>query len=452
MVRVRFAPSPTGALHIGGARTALFNYLIAREAGGKFLLRIDDTDYERSKAEFETDIVESLTWLGLHWDEGPDVGGEFGPYRQSERMERHVRAANFLVEKNLAYRDNEQVVRLRYPNEEVTVHDRVCGDCVFHPQSLGPEVILLRSDGTPTYHLASVSDDIEMGITHVVRGQDHLTNTAKHLVLFHGLGHPGPQFAHLPLILGTDGSKLSKRNSTGMTLVSEFRAAGYLPEALNNYLLLLGWSHPEAKEQLTLEEAISVFSVERIGKTASVFDPARLEFLNGWWLRHVSVERLAHLLQPAIEPYAAIIERRGGAYWFEVVRFLQGEITSLASAPMLFELLFNLELRFSEAAEAKLNDSQFLGEVAQVFAMWKKLLHEMPVESGESYSAEEFSKLFALMKKSVPVEKKSIFQGLRLAIMGDLKGPELNALVPLITRELLISRVEQAVQRASSSI
>lgn len=444
MVRLRFAPSPTGALHIGGARTALFNYLIAREAGGKFLLRIDDTDYERSRAELETDIIESLTWLGLHWDEGPDVGGEFGPYRQSERKERHVRAANYLVEKNLAYRDQEGVVRLRYPNDEVVVQDRVCGDCVFHPQSLGPEVVLLRSDGTPTYHLASVSDDIEMGITHVVRGQDHLTNTAKHLVLFRGLGHAGPEFAHLPLILGTDGSKLSKRNSVGMTLVSEFRQAGYLPEALNNYLLLLGWSHPDAKEQLTLEEVISVFSVERIGKTASVFDPARLEFLNGWWLRHVTIERLSHLLLPAVEPYSAIIEQRGRGYWLDVVKFLQGEMSSLSSAPALFEMLFNLELKFSEAAEQKFADASFSAQVAQVFQAWKKLLKEMPVENGESYSAEEFNKLLAIMKKTVEVEKKSIFQGMRLAIMGDLKGPELNVLVPLIPRELLLSRVEQA--------
>ncbi len=448
MVRVRFAPSPTGPLHIGGARTALFNYLIARNAGGKFLLRIDDTDLERSKTEYETDIRDSLNWLGLNWDEGPDIGGDCGPYRQTERRELHIAAANRLIENGFAYRDeSEGVVRLRYPNEEVVVEDRVCGRCVFHPQSLGPEVVLLRSDGSPTYHLASVADDIDMNITHVVRGQDHLTNTAKHLLLFRGLGHPGPEFAHLPLILGEDGSKLSKRNSTGMSTVADFRNAGYLPEALLNFLLLLGWSHPEAKEQVSLEEAIRVFNITRAGKTASVFEPTKLDFLNGWWIRHISPERLGELLWPLVEEFHPELDRRGKGYWERVLSFVQGEINSLKEAVAIVAQLVSLELTFAE--DKALSNPKFRADASTVAQSWVKLLKEVPVEGGdECYNAEEFSKLLASLKK-LPVEKKHVFQGLRLAVIGQVSGPELGAVVPLIPREILLSRGEQAAKLLS---
>ena len=440
MVRVRFAPSPTGPLHIGGARTALFNYLIARQAGGRFILRIDDTDLERSRAEYETDIKESMAWMNLHWDEGPDVGGEFAPYRQTERLDRHKQAAQSLMEKNLAYHDHDGVLRLRYPNDDIIVEDRVCGRCVFHPQSLGPEVALARSDGTPTYHLATVCDDIDMGITHVVRGQDHLTNTAKHLVIFHGLGNSGPEFAHLPLILGEDGSKLSKRNSSGMSTVAEFREAGYLPEALINYLLLLGWSHPEAKEQLSLEEAITAFDTERIGKTASIFEPTKLDFLNGWWIRHLPADRFEERLQTAAQPHWGKIASRGAPYAEQAAKFIQAEIASLTAVPRYIEILTEERLPITESGKEKIADKKFAAAVDAVAGAWSASLEK---SSSEYVTAEEFGAVLSDLKKVPAVEKKQVFQGVRLAMIGDVSGPELNALATLVPRNLLKSRAKE---------
>ncbi|MFN8388959.1 MAG: glutamate--tRNA ligase family protein [Bdellovibrionota bacterium] len=449
MVRVRFAPSPTGPLHIGGARTALFNYLIARKLGGKFILRIDDTDRERSLPEYEADIKSSLHWLGLDWDEGPELGGEFAPYRQSERQARHIAAAEALVTSNAAYRDSEGVVRLRYPDSEIVVEDLICGRCVFHPNSLGPEVILVRSDGTPTYHLASVADDIDMRITHVIRGQDHLTNTAKHVLLFQGLGSALPTFAHLPLILGEDGSKLSKRNSSGRTTVNDFRQAGYLNEALLNFLVLLGWSHPDAMEHISLEEAVRSFALERIGKTASVFETARLNYLNGWWIRHLPVERVAEQLRPFLKEYEPLLESRGSAFWLQTAAFFKEEIGFLTEAPKLAQMLFAVDLELSQSALSRLNDPELRDGTRTVIEQWLELLKNTAIEgASEFYSKDDFSRLTSALKKSFTGDKKTLFQGLRIAIMADTSGPELNAVVPLVPRDVLLSRARSVLANA----
>jgi len=263
-VRVRFAPSPTGKLHIGGARTALFNYLLAKNSGGKFLLRIDDTDLARSTKENEEDILNSLKWLGLNWDEGPDTDQKF---YQTNRLERHVEVANQLLENGKAYKDHEGVVRIKYPEGNITVDDLILGPCSFETEDLGPDPVILRSDGRPTYHLASCVDDADFKITHIIRGQDHLTNTTKHIVLFDAMEVEQPKFAHLPLILGTDGSKMSKRNTESFTTVKQFMDHGYIPEALNNFLMLLGWSHPDESETLSMDDATKHFSLDRLNQT-----------------------------------------------------------------------------------------------------------------------------------------------------------------------------------------
>jgi len=297
MIRVRFAPSPTGLLHIGGARTALFNFLASRKEDAVFILRVDDTDKERSLVENETSILESLKWLGLNWDEGVGIEpeGPYAPYRQSERLAKHLALAEHLKSSSAAYIDDENCVRLRYPDEDIVVDDLICGECRFSPSSLGPDPVIIRSDGSPTYHLASVADDVEMGITHVIRGQDHLTNTAKHIVLFRALGAKVPAFAHLPLILGEDGSKLSKRNSTGFTTVPDFIAAGYLPEALCNFMCLLGWSHPEGKDIFNLEEAAQVFNFDRVSSTSAKFELTKLDWFNAQYIRALSPDELSEI-------------------------------------------------------------------------------------------------------------------------------------------------------------
>ena len=322
----------------------------------------------------------------------------------------------------------------------------VCGRCVFQPNSLGPEVVLVRSDGSPTYHLASVSDDIEMQISHVVRGQDHLTNTAKHVVIFQGLGQDEPKFAHLPLILGQDGAKLSKRESTGMTTVNEFRQAGYLPEAVVNFLLLLGWSHPESKEQISLEEAISAFVVDRIGKTASVFEISKLNWLNGWWMRHLPVEKIAAALRPFVGEFEPVIVSRGAQYWMKAAEFLRAEIGFLTETSNVAQVLFSREMAWTDTALTRFFQTVTHSEAKSVIKSWIDLLHVTPLEQpGDYFSKEEFAKVTAALKKKVDVDKKVIFLSLRMAIMGNTTGPELQAVVPLVPRDVLLQRACSAL-------
>jgi nondiscriminating glutamyl-tRNA synthetase len=441
MIRVRFAPSPTGALHIGGARTALFNFLFARSQGGVFVLRIDDTDKERSNIEFEKDILECLDWLGLTPDEGPTQGGAFGPYRQTERIDSHIEAAKKLESSDKAYKDEKGTVRLRYPEDEIVVNDIICGQCHFRPISLGPEPVILRSDGTPTYQLASVVDDIEMKITHVIRGQDHLTNTAKQQVIFEALGSELPVFAHLPLILGTDGSKLSKRNSEGLVSVREFKEAGFLPEALFNFLVLLGWSHPDAKEQIAIDEAIKTFSLDRVSSTAAVFDGNKLKWLNGWWLRHLPVSEVAEAALPFTDKWQAAIKNRGSKFWENAVSKLRDGFSSLSDAKNIAELLIadNIEVRDDATREYLTEETR---EVCKKVAnAWISLIEQMPTSpDSDSYSEQQFKQLSALLKKSTALSGKALFQPLRVVITGALSGPELKILVPLLPREMLLSR------------
>ena len=325
-MRVRFAPSPTGTLHIGSARTALYNFLFARHTGGAFVLRIDDTDAARSDAALEASIMGDLRWLGLAWDEGPDVGGPSGPYRQSERLERHRAAADRLLEAGLAYRcfcpeerleelrrealaqgrtprydrrclalpadevrarldaGEPAAVRFKVPAGEVVVDDLIRGPVVIGADALS-DPIIVRSDGVAGYNFATVVDDLDMGITHVIRGDDHLTNTARQQLLFEALGGPVPGWAHHSMVLGPDGGKLSKRH--GATAVGDYRDLGYLPEAIVNYLALLGWSHGE-DEVLELDRLVREFDLGRLSPSPAVFDLAKLD-----WLDHERIMALA---------------------------------------------------------------------------------------------------------------------------------------------------------------
>ena len=338
--RVRFAPSPTGSLHVGGARTALYNWLFARRHGGTFVLRIEDTDVDRNRPELVDQILDAMTWLGLTWDEGP--------YRQSERHDLYRQAADRLLSEGKAYRAFETpaeleaarkaaeaagetfrysgagrstpreesdrragagepfVVRLKMPDEPIVVDDVVQGRAEF-PAGALDDFVLTRSDGHPLYHFSVCVDDVAMGITHVVRGVDHLPNTPTHVALFRALGAEPPVFAHLGMILGPDGKKLSKRH--GAAGVEEFRAQGYLPEALVNFLALLGWSPGEDRERMSASEMVSLFSLERIGPSPSRFDHEKLAWLNGQYLQDVPDERLLALLAPFGLPEGAGEER-----------------------------------------------------------------------------------------------------------------------------------------------
>jgi glutamyl-tRNA synthetase len=344
--RVRIAPSPTGPLHIGTARTALFNYLFARRHEGTFALRLEDTDVARSTVAFEADILEQLHWLGITWDEGPDAAGgddrgPFAPYRQMQRLDRYAEAAVRLLAEDKAYpcfctpeeleadrkaqeaahqppryvgrcanltaeeraaREAEGrrgALRFRVRADRIRFDDLVRGEVEIDTANIGGDFVIVRSDGTPLYHFTVVVDDAAMEMTHIIRGEDHLSNTPKHILLFQALGHAVPAFAHLPLILNPDRTKMSKRKS--QTAIADYRAQGFIPEALINYLALLGWSTGTEEEILSLDELSGRFDLEHVQKGGAVFDRERLEWLNGQWIRRLTPEDLIERLQPFLE-------------------------------------------------------------------------------------------------------------------------------------------------------
>src|SRR6188474_2571445 len=288
--RVRFAPSPTGYLHVGGARTALFNWLFARRHGGTFVLRIEDTDVERSSWDMVGGIVEGLRWLGLDWDEGPDVGGPHAPYFQSQRLEKYRERAQALVSQGKAFAD-EGAIRFKVPPGQTRFTDLVHGPIAFENEHI-ENFVILRSDGHPTYHLSVVVDDIDMAITHVVRGDDHISNTPKQVLLYNAFGKPAPAFAHVPLIMGPDKKRLSKRH--GATSVTEYQRLGYLPEAMVNFLALLGWSPGEDREVLSRDELKQLFTLEGISGGNAVFNAEKLDWFNQ---QHIGRLAGADLLQ-----------------------------------------------------------------------------------------------------------------------------------------------------------
>jgi len=301
-VRVRFAPSPTGFLHIGGARTALFNWLYARHTGGSFILRIEDTDAARNSQEAVDVILNGLRWLGLHWDEGPLTGeatgpckGDRGPYFQSQRKDLYQRRVEALLSRGLAY-EQEGAVKFKMTTDAVMIHDLVVGTVrreLTDRESLDPDFVILRSDGQPVFHLVNVVDDLEMGITHVIRGEDHLSNTSKHIALFQAFGVQPPKYAHIPLILNSDGTKMSKRDK-GASLTT-YMEEGYVPEALVNFLCLLGWSPKDNREKMTTQEVVEIFDLPQILRHNARFDLAKLQWLNGDYIRSLPPDRFHEL-------------------------------------------------------------------------------------------------------------------------------------------------------------
>ncbi|MCL2683952.1 MAG: glutamate--tRNA ligase [Synergistaceae bacterium] len=301
--RVRLAPSPTGALHIGGAHTALFNWLWARHTGGTFILRIEDTDRERSTAEYEQTIMDGLHWMGLDWDEGPDKGGAQGPYRQTERMDDYIRTANALVESGHAYRDGDAVIFKIPAAETVSFDDVIYGEITVASEKASvntdgsiKDIVMIKSDGTPTYNYAVMIDDHMMDITTVIRGEDHISNTPKQILMYRALGWEPPRFAHLPMILGTDKKKLSKRH--GATSVFEYNDMGYLSEAVFNFLALLGWTPCDGVEIFDRESAVAKFELSKVTKKPAVFDMKRLDFVNQEHLKVMDASSRRSVIEP----------------------------------------------------------------------------------------------------------------------------------------------------------
>lgn len=469
-MRVRFAPSPTGKLHVGNARTALFNWLLARGQGGTFVLRIEDTDTERSTPESEAGIVDDIRWLGLTWDEGPDVGGPHGPYRQSERAELYASYALQLLDSGRAYycfcsreqleaertaalaggrpahyagtcrrltRDeaNARVaagetpaIRFRIPeNHEVRFTDAVRGEVRFHTDVIG-DPIIVRAEGTPAYNFAVVVDDALMGVTQVIRGEDHISNTPRQILLYEALGFTAPAFAHLALVMGPDHTPLSKRH--GATSVGEFRSKGYLPEALVNYLALIGWSPGNDEELLPLDEMARRFSLADVGLSAGVFDEEKLAWVNRHYLKAAAPERLVALSLPYFEAAGLGLrpDAEGLAYLASVITIATAAVDRLDQVPARLHTLFSFD------AVAALADEAIRAEMASdaARAVATALAEELAAEP--RLDRETFRAVANRVKTKSGQKGKLLFHPIRIALTGRAEGPELDLLVPAIER------------------
>lgn len=464
-VRVRFAPSPTGPLHLGGARTALFNWLFARKHGGRFILRIEDTDPERSRRRFEAAIVKDLRWLGLDWDEGPDVEGAYGPYRQSERLVRYREVASGLLGDEKAYwcfcdpreleeRRKRQLLRQKPPRYDgrcgelplkeaearleagqtaalrvrvasgpVAVSDLVKGVVEFKGEDLD-DFVILRSDGLPTYNFAAVVDDSAMAVSHVIRGDDHLPNTPRQIVLYRALGVEPPAFAHLPLIHGSDGAPLSKRH--GAVSVGEYRTAGVLPETLVNCLALLGWSAPAGDGEVHDLEALSrLFSLDRVSAAPARFDPDRLMWFNRQHLRRVPPERLLGELPADVPADREIIGRalsalRGDA---ATTRELKDSVLAVGREPVF--------ARGSRSFSP--DDSAVLGAVSSALAGLV-----LPTET-------EAQELLGRVEKKLGLDRRALMHPVRMALTGASQGPAVATLLWILGPEEARRRIDRVL-------
>lgn len=489
-VRVRFAPSPTGRLHLGGARTAIYNWAFARANNGTFVLRIDDTDPERSTKENTEQILRSLTWLGLDWDEGPGKGGQHGPYYQTQRADHYNAALQRLIDSGNAYpcfctaeelqaareaarargdsfqgyqrtcRNIDPEIarkrieagephawRLRVPDEHdpIVVHDVVHGDAVFDVKELD-DMVLVRSDGTPTYNFATVVDDGEMGITHIIRGDDHLSNTPRQILVFEALGYPIPTFAHLSMILGPDGKKLSKRH--GATSVEEYRDRGYLPQAMVNYLALLGWSLDGETTIVPPDQIGSAFSLDRVSKNPSVFDEKKLDWMNGEYLNAMSDEEFSRqVLLPQLAGAGLVGaddyqgEQRA---WFDLLSsILKPRTTHLGDVVEKARFLFEGDSPTYDERSVEKNLAK-----EGVRPILVSVREELSHLDEQAWTAENIDAALEPLPEKLDASKRKVFQAVRVAVCGNQVSPPLGASMQLLGRSTSLARLDAAAPLA----
>ncbi len=467
-IRVRFAPSPTGQLHVGNARTALFNWLFARQKGGTFILRIEDTDVERSEARYETQLLEDLKWFGLEWDEGPDVGGGFGPYRQSDRAQVYHHYAERLLneakaylcfcgaeelehERNQAMEEHrspnysgkcrkldpaesqkrraageQAAIRLHIPDHPIRFHDIVHGTVEFSNEVVS-DPIIVRSSGMPVYNYVVVIDDALMKITHVIRGDDHLSNTPKQVALYEALGWPVPEFAHLSTILGSDRERLSKRH--GATSIANFREMGVLPEALINYLALLGWAPPGGtRETFTPTELIKEFSLERVTPSPAVFDMQKLYWLNRHSIAQADPERLLSLALPFFQEFLPAEIDSSTRTWFQqLLTLLAPSVDKLGDLPARAAMVFN----FDPTAAISAADNSDVLQAEKASAVIIAFAEKISAAQG-ALSPETFKAIVNEVKTATGAKGKDLFHPIRIMITGSHSGPEFDRLIPIL--------------------
>ncbi|MBX5476519.1 MAG: glutamate--tRNA ligase [Clostridia bacterium] len=483
--RVRFAPSPTGYLHIGSARTVLFNFLFARSTGGTLVLRIEDTDLSRSKEELADRMAETLLWLGIEYDEGPKKGGPYGPYFQAQRTARHREIAERLIAEGKAYRcyctpeelaerreaavkagraprydgrcrnlseaevrafeaeGRRPAVRLRVPEEGVTVvRDEVYGEVTFDNATLD-DFIILRSDGMATYNFASVVDDIDMRITHVIRAEEHLSNTPKQIHVYRALGEPLPVYAHVPMVLAPDRSKLSKRH--GAVSVEEFRDKGYLPEAIVNYVALLGWSPGDDREIFTMDELIREFSLERVSRTAAIYDVQKMEWINAQHLRRLSPAEVARRALPWLRK-AGLVPNDGDvdAKLEAAVALVIERVRTLAEIPDAIAFLYRAPEAYDEAGVRK----HFTGpDAADRLAACRRI-----AETVGAWTADAIEAAYRSEAERLGIKPAALIHPTRLAVTGRTVGPSLFHLLELVPREEAARRLARAEEYVRAQV
>lgn len=479
-IRVRFAPSPTGFLHIGNARTALFNWLFTKHNKGAFILRIEDTDVERSSERYENSIIEDLRWLGLEWDEGADLGGEYGPYKQSLRNIVYQKYFNILNEKGLVYpcyctqeelkqrrcdaaekgepprydnrcrglsdKDKEKYEkegrkpswRFKVSGKNVVVKDIVRGDVSFDTSLMG-DFVIVKQDGGPTFNFAVTVDDIAMKITHVIRGEDHLSNTPRHILLWEAFGADVPVFAHCPLIFGPDGERLSKRH--GAVSVMEYRRLGYLPEALINYLALLGWSSGSKKEIFGVQELVDAFSLENLSKGQPLFNKEKLDWINSNHIKNMDAAKLTDLCIPYLRK-AKLLK---GSVSQKIFKSLEGMISAiknnLITLPQCadyMKIFLSETLEITDPKAKEILEAQY---VPQLFRILSELF-----SGTENITINNLKELFSNAQKSAGIKGKDFYMPVRIALTGAIEGPELVDIIPLLGRDKIVKRLNDAIK------
>jgi glutamyl-tRNA synthetase len=434
-VRVRFAPSPTGFLHVGGARTALFNWLFARHHQGVFVLRIEDTDKSREREDAVAVIYNGLRWLGIEWDEGGDKGGKFGPYFQSERGAIYEKYLKILEDKGHVYSD-QGAIRFRSPRRPVIVDDLVCGRIEFD-RSMEPDMTIRRPDASWIFHFVNVVDDIEMKISHVIRGEDHLTNTSKHIALYQALEIDPPRFAHIPLILNRDGSKMSKRDEGSS--ISTYMEQGYVPEAVRNYLCLLGWSPKDNREKLDIEETIQLFDLEKVNRRNASFDLDKCYWLNWQYVAQMPVTRFRELSLPFIERDG--IQVSDDAYLLAVLKIVQEKIKLLKDVPEWIGYFFTEDYEYDPEAVAK----TFAGpEVMQRLAKLSETYRSL-----SAWDAQTLENALKTLAASIPCKTGEMIHPARLAVSGRSVGPSLYHMLEVMGRERVLGRLAHTIERFS---
>lgn len=475
-VRVRFAPSPTGYLHIGGARTALYNYLFAKAQGGTFILRIEDTDEERSSREFETLQIADLKWLGIDYDEGPDKPGAYGPYRQSERTHIYQQHAEKLISENKAFycfcseqeleekkelalkegraphydgkcrnvsyeeatsrlaAGEKAVIRFKAPHKAYVLQDLVRDRVVF-PEGMVGDFVIIRSGGLPVYNYCCVIDDWLMKMTHVIRAEEHLSNTVRQMMLYEAFNAPIPQFAHVSLLVGKDRQKLSKRH--GATSVTQYKEQNFLPEAVINYIVMLGWSHPEGKEIMSKEELSKIFALDRLNSSPAMFDIEKFNWVNGEHLKTKDDQFILENVTPEI-PKESLFHQQSPEWKLKFVHLFKEHIQFYSEMnkhlPVIFDQSVEMTAGLSEIlawpTTPQIKD-YLVGELATEVASGKKFVEE-----------ETFNRWSEHIKKELKVKGKPLFMGMRGVLTGKEHGPELKFIIPLTPLPILQKRIQ----------